>query len=174
MAGLNRDWVDAGARRTAYYSHLPPGDYTFTVIADNGEGVWNTTGQSLAIEVLPPFYQTWWFLTVAISAVAGLVWFSSQRRVVQLQRAQVAQQAFSRRLTESQEGERQRIAAELHDSLGQSLLVVKNRALLGLQSQPDDEAQNQLAEIGATAAQALEEVRAIAFNLRPSHLRHSD
>ena len=46
MAGLDREWVDAGARRTAYYSHLPPGDYTFTVIADNGEGVWNTTGQS--------------------------------------------------------------------------------------------------------------------------------
>ena len=170
MAGLDRDWVDAGTRRTAYYSHLPPGDYTFTVIADNGEGVWNATGQSLAIEVLPPFYQTWWFLAVAISAVAGLGWFSWQRRVAQLQRAHVAQQAFSRRLIESQEGERQRIAAELHDSLGQSLLVVKNRALLGLQSQPDEQAQNQLTEIGATAAQALEEVRAIAFNLRPSHL----
>ena len=103
----------------------------------------------LAIEVLPPFYQTWWFLAVAISAVAGLVWFSWQRRVAQLQRAQVAQQAFSRRLIESQEGERQRIAAELHDSLGQSLLVVKNRALLGLQSRPDEQAQTQLAEIGA-------------------------
>ena len=54
MAGLDREWVDAGARRTAYYSHLPPGSYTFTVIADNGEGVWNTTGQSLAFVVAPP------------------------------------------------------------------------------------------------------------------------
>ena len=71
MAGLDRDWVDAGARRTAYYSHLPPGDYTFTVIADNGEGVWNTTGQSLAIVVLPPFYQTWWFLAVANPPIAA-------------------------------------------------------------------------------------------------------
>ncbi len=170
MAGLDRDWVDAGARRTAYYSHLPPGDYTFTVIADNGEGVWNTTGQSLAVVVPPPFYQTWWFLAVAESTIAALVWFFWRRRVAQLQRAQAAQQAFSRRLIESQESERQRIAAELHDSLGQSLLVVRNRALLGIQSQPHEQAANQLAEIGATAAQALEEVRAIAFNLRPSHL----
>ena len=41
LIGLDRDWVEAGARRTAYYSHLPPGSYTFNVIADNGEGVWN-------------------------------------------------------------------------------------------------------------------------------------
>ena len=61
LIGLDRDWVDAGARRTAYYSHLPPGSYTFNVTADNGEGVWNATGKTLAIVVLPRFYQTWWF-----------------------------------------------------------------------------------------------------------------
>ena len=47
LVGLDRDWVDAGARRTAYYSHLPAGTYTFTVIADNGDGVWNATGKTL-------------------------------------------------------------------------------------------------------------------------------
>jgi len=42
LAGLNQEWVDAGTRRTAYFSHLPAGNYTFKVIADNGEGRWNT------------------------------------------------------------------------------------------------------------------------------------
>jgi signal transduction histidine kinase len=58
----------------------------------------------------------------------------------------------------------------LHDSLGQNLLVAKNRAILGALSQPDGEARRQFNEIGATVAQALEEVRAISHNLRPPHL----
>ena len=45
MPGVDPTWVEAGSRRTAYYSHLPPGRYTFTVIAANGDGVWNTAGQ---------------------------------------------------------------------------------------------------------------------------------
>jgi signal transduction histidine kinase/ligand-binding sensor domain-containing protein len=170
LIGLDRAWVDAGARRTAYYSHLPPGSYTFNVIADNGEGVWNASGKTLAIVVLPPFYQTWWFRAAVASSLVALVWLSWRYRIAQLRRAQVAQQAFSRQLIQSQERERQRIAAELHDSLGQNLLVVKNRALLGALSQEVEEARNQFSEIGVTVAQTLEEVRTIAFNLRPHHL----
>ncbi|MEO7275568.1 MAG: ATP-binding protein [Vicinamibacterales bacterium] len=170
LAGLDRDWVDAGVRRTAYYSHLPPGSYTFNVTADNGEGVWNPMGQSLTIVVLPRFYQTWWFRSGGASAVTLLAWVSWRRRIAQLRRAQIRQQAFSRQLIASQEGERKRIAAELHDSLGQNLLVVKNRALLGALSQQDAETRRQFTEIGAAMSQTLEEVRAISYNLRPHHL----
>jgi signal transduction histidine kinase/ligand-binding sensor domain-containing protein len=170
LIGLDRDWVDAGARRTAYYSHLPPGSYTFNVTADNGEGVWNTDGQTLAIVVLPRFYQTWWFSAAVASSLVALVWLSWQYRIAQLRRGHAAQQAFSRQLIESQERERQRIAAELHDSLGQNLLVVKTRAELGALSQHDGEARKQFTEIGVTVAQTLEEVRTISYNLRPHHL----
>jgi signal transduction histidine kinase/streptogramin lyase len=170
LVGLDRDWVDAGARRTAYYSHLPPGSYTFNVTADNGEGVWNTTGKTLAIVVPPRFYQTWWFRAAVASSLVALVWLSWRYRIAQMRRAQTAQQAFSRQLIESQERERQRIAAELHDSLGQNLLVVKNRALLGAASQQNEDARKQFNEIGATVAQTLEEVRSISYNLRPHHL----
>ncbi len=55
LAGLDRDWIEADTRRTAYYSHVPPGDYVFQVIAANSDGVWNTEGQSLRIVVVPPF-----------------------------------------------------------------------------------------------------------------------
>lgn len=170
LVGLDREWVDAGARRTAYYSHLPPGSYTFNVTADNGEGVWNATGETLAIVVLPRFYQTWWFRAVVVSTIAALVWLSWRYRIAQMRRAQAAQQALSRQLIESQERERQRIAAELHDSLGQNLLVVKNRAMLGALSQQSEEARQQFDEIGSTVAQTLEEVRTISYNLRPHHL----
>jgi signal transduction histidine kinase/ligand-binding sensor domain-containing protein len=170
LVGLDRDWVEAGTRRTAYYSHLPPGSYTFNVTADNGEGVWDATGKTLAIVVLPRFYQTWWFRATIGSGLLTLMWLTWRYRIVQMTRAQAAQQAFSRQLIESQERERQRIAAELHDSLGQNLLVVRNRALLGAMSQQHEEPRKQFEEIGATVAQTLEEVRSISYNLRPHHL----
>jgi ligand-binding sensor domain-containing protein/signal transduction histidine kinase len=171
LAGFNQDWVEAGARRTAYFSSLPPGDYAFKVIADNGEGLWNTEGQSLRITVLPPFYRTWWFLTLAILSVVGVVSGAFKYRVNQLEQRQVAQQAFARELLASQEAERKRIAAELHDGLGQNLLIVKNRAQLGqIAAHGAPELLEQFEWIVASATQSLEEVRAIAQNLRPYHL----
>jgi len=86
----------------------------------------------------------------------------------QASRRQSKQEAFSHRLIESQERERQRIAAELHDSLGQTMLIIKNRAILALNSLVDHaSAEEQLDEISACASDALEEVRTIAYNLRP-------
>ena len=171
LDGLDRDWIDAGSRRTAYYSHLPPGDYRFKVIAANSDGVWNMQGTHLLIWVLPPFYRTWWFVSLMILAGAGAVLFGWQYRVSQLQRVYAAQQAFSRQLITSQERERRRIAGELHDSLGQSLVLIRNWARLGSsQLSPQSPAREELDEITATAAQAIHDVREIAYNLGPYHL----
>ncbi|MGH9842377.1 MAG: sensor histidine kinase, partial [Blastocatellia bacterium] len=170
LAGFNQDWVEAGTRRTAYFSHLPPGDYTFKVIADNGEGLWNTEATSLRVVVLPPFYRTWWFLTLAALAVMGVVFAAFKYRITQLEQRQAAQQVFARELLASQEAERKRIAAELHDSLGQNLLVIKNRALLSALTLPDEPARTQFTEISDAVAQTLDEVRTISHDLRPPHL----
>jgi signal transduction histidine kinase len=171
LAGLDADWTDAGTRRSVYYSHLPPGSYTFRVIAGNGDGVWNTTGSNIALRIVPAFYQTWWFVVFLATAAATLGFAIHDRRVQILTRAKAAQEAFSRRLIESQEAERKRIAAELHDSLSQTLVVIKNRALLSLQT-PDDHrrAFDQMDEIAEAATDAIDEVKEIAYNLRPFHL----
>ena len=171
LEGLDRGWVEADTRRTAYYSHLPPGHYRFHVIAANSDGVWNTEGQSLPVVVLPPFYRTWWFVTVAFASAAGVVLLAWQFRVSQLQRANAAQQAFSRQLIASQEAERKRIAAELHDSLGQHLVVIKNLALIFLDGGASEgAAKSRMEEISAEASHALTEVREISYDLRPYQL----
>jgi len=100
LEGLDQDWTAAGTRRRAYYSYVPPGQYVFRVIAANSDGVWNTEGQSLRIKVLPPFYRSWWFLALAGSLAGGAIWSGYRYRVRQLQRAQAAQQEFSRQLIE--------------------------------------------------------------------------
>src|SRR5215467_2780553 len=171
LEGLDHDWVEAGTRRTAYYSHVPPGAYTFRVIAANSDGVWNEEGKSVSFRVLPPFYQTWWFLTLVTLSLAGMAVLIYRRRFAALQARHAAQEAFSRRLIESQEAERKRIASELHDSLGQNLLIVKNWALVGLNTlAPDNPAREHLSEISETTSLALDEVRQIAHNLRPYQL----
>ena len=171
LEGADTDWVDAGTRRTAYFSHLVPGDYTFRVIAANADGVWNQTGASVRITIVPPFWRTWWFLTLVGLAAAGVIAGVWQYRLAQLRRIQLAQQAFARQLIASQEHERKRIAAELHDSLGQNLLIIKNRAQLGQIAAHDaPEFLEQFEWIVSSATQSIEEVREIAQNLRPYHL----
>ena len=171
LDGADHDWVDAGTRRTAYYSHVSPGEYTFRVIAANADGVWNEAGASVRVTVVPPFWRTWWFLALAALGAAAAVVVAWKFRVAQLRRAQSAQEAFARRLIASQESERKRIAGELHDSLGQSLVIIRNWAVLGAgQLEKSAPAREELDEIDAIASRAIGEVREIAYNLGPYHL----
>jgi diguanylate cyclase (GGDEF)-like protein len=68
LEGYNEDWVDAGSRRVAYYSNLPPGRYRFRVIAANDDGVWNEQGAATNILLEPRFYQTWLFYGACVVA----------------------------------------------------------------------------------------------------------
>jgi signal transduction histidine kinase/ligand-binding sensor domain-containing protein/DNA-binding response OmpR family regulator len=70
LEGFDREWVDAGARRVAYYTNLPPGRYRFRVAASNGDGIWSEPGAFFAFELSPRFYQTIWFYLLCAVAVA--------------------------------------------------------------------------------------------------------
>jgi signal transduction histidine kinase len=168
MEGLDSDWVDAGVRRTAYYSHLPPGKYRFKVIAGNSDGVWNTQGQSIAVIVAAPWYRTWWFAAMVCLLLAAGVMIAWRSRGAELERRRATQEAFARQLIASQENERKRIAAELHDTLGQRLVVIKNLALFQADAPPGD--LHMVDEISAEASLAIRETKEISFNLRPFQL----
>jgi signal transduction histidine kinase/ligand-binding sensor domain-containing protein len=174
MQGLDTNWIDAGDRRTAYYPHLPPGTYQFHVIARNSDGVWNTEGQTLAVEVLAPFYRTWWFAVLEVLTLAALILIAVRYRIGQLKRAQAFQKAFSQQLIASQESERQRIAGELHDSLGQRLVVINNLALFSIRTQAKagsaGNGVDTLKEISNETSLAIQETREISYNLRPFQL----
>lgn len=168
LLGYDRDWVEAGHTRFASYSKLPPGRYNFEVKAANNDGVWNETGAALALLVQPSFWQTRWFGGALAALGLGAILATHRWRIARLERRRAEQEAFSRKLIDSQEQERQRIAAELHDSLGQNLLVIKNRAALALTQQADPgKMVAQVREVSAMASAAVREVRDIAQNLRP-------
>jgi signal transduction histidine kinase/ligand-binding sensor domain-containing protein len=171
IEGLSDDWTDVGTIRELYFPSLPAGEYTFHIIAANSDGVWNTEGARLKISVLAPFWAKTWFIALVSIAAVLLIFAAFRFRVKELKRRQFAQQEFSRKLLESQEQERQRIGAELHDSIGQSLLIIKNRAFLALKDLGEPEiAREQLEELSESAEDAIEECREIAYNLRPFQL----
>ncbi len=90
LEGFDKGWIEAGNRRTAYYTRLPPGTYTFEVVASNNDGVWSHTGASFRFTLKPHFFQTVWFAlacVVAIVAFAG-AWY--RLRVGRLRRLAVA------------------------------------------------------------------------------------
>jgi ligand-binding sensor domain-containing protein len=74
LEGLDRDWVEAGSRRVAYYTNLPAGSYRFRVTACDGDGVCNEKGASFSFVLRPYFYRAPWFLALAgLAFLAGAV-----------------------------------------------------------------------------------------------------
>jgi diguanylate cyclase (GGDEF)-like protein/PAS domain S-box-containing protein len=84
LEGYDRDWVDPGTRRTAYYMNLRPGGYTFRVKAANDAHVWNEAGAALSFRLRPRFYETWWFLAFAAAAAGFGAWGFHQQRLHRL------------------------------------------------------------------------------------------
>ena len=110
LEGRDGDWQDAGNRRQAFYTDLPPRNYRFRVVACNNSGVWNEAGTFLDFSVAPAYYQTIWFRMLCVAAFLALLWMLYQLRLRQLARE------FDAGL-EARVNERTRIARELHDSL---------------------------------------------------------
>ncbi|NOT49184.1 MAG: hypothetical protein HOP17_15755 [Acidobacteria bacterium] len=168
LDGLDEDWTEAANRRDVFYPYLPPGEYVFRVMAANSDNVWSGVGASIPIKVLPPFYRTWWFITACALLIGAVAFLLFRRRISQLENARFAQEEFSRGLINAHESERRRIAAELHDSLGQSLAIIKNQAVFGSQTAIDlNAAKQQFDQISNQSARAISEVREISYNLRP-------
>ena len=171
LEGMDAEWIDAGTRRVAYFPYPPPGNYTFRVIAANSDGVWNNTGASINLVVRAPFWRRLWFLLLCIGSVIAIGAFVVMVNIARLKRRQAEREAFAQRLIESQEAERKRLAGELHDSLGQNLLIVKNWTQIGLNLLPEDHsAHEHLMGISKMTSLALDEVHEIARNLRPHQL----
>jgi len=86
LEGWNKEWIDAGTRRTAYYTNIPPGSYCFRVIACNNDGIWNEEGASLKIIVPPPFWQIWWFRVLLILSILSAAIFIYKLRTRAIRR----------------------------------------------------------------------------------------
>jgi signal transduction histidine kinase len=164
LEGLDPDWVEAGTRRAALYSFVPPGTYRFRVIACNGDGVWNEKGSGLTLTVLSYFWQTWWFLggTALTSAAMGL----GAVRVVVKRRLQQRLQRLE--LDRALERERTRIAQDLHDIMGAKLCRISFMSEDARRSQaiPTD-LQQQIRSISDDSREVLRSLDEVVWAINP-------
>jgi ligand-binding sensor domain-containing protein/signal transduction histidine kinase len=113
LEGFDHNWTEAGSRRIAYYTNIPPGHYTFRVQAANNDGVWNTQGAALGFDLRPHFYQTVWFYAALAVALGAVLLLLFRLRLLR------AEREFRAVL-----GERNRIAREIHDTLAQGYVGI--------------------------------------------------
>jgi signal transduction histidine kinase/ligand-binding sensor domain-containing protein len=166
LEGYQTKMTPAVKDRFARYPNLPHGNYRFLVQARNEDGVWNQTGASLDVIVLPPFWQEWWFRAAVAGGLLGIIiatvhFISTQK---------LHRQLAGLRQQQALEKERARIARDIHDQVGASLTQL---SLLGEMVQADKdnpaEAETHARQICQTARETAHELDEIVWTVNPSN-----
>jgi signal transduction histidine kinase len=162
LEGFDAGWVEAGTRRAAYYTNIPPGSYRFRVQGRNADGIWNRAGDSLELTLAPHFRQTPWFFGLLAVGLAGVALAFYRMRVAQLHGRYAATAA-----------ERNRVARELHDNLLQGmaaalfqLKALRKRFLPDGQPGPAPEVAGEIEDIEQVLSANVEETRRSIWELR--------
>jgi signal transduction histidine kinase len=162
LEGHDPDWQEAGTRRQAFYTDLPPRRYRFRAIASNNSGVWNEAGASFDFSIDPKYYQAAWFLALCVAAFLALIGGLYRLRLRYLARQ------FNMRM-EERVAERTRIARDLHDTMLQSFhAVLLKLSVAAYRVKDPPEAREQLETIVEQARQAVTEGREAVQGLRSS------
>ncbi len=114
LEGLDVDWVRAGNRRFASYPKLPPGNYVFKIKAANHDGIWSKTPKILKINVLPPWWRTWWAYLLYVLGIGTAVFSIFKFRVEAVRRIEQAKVVERERF-------RERMARDFHDEAGNKI-----------------------------------------------------
>ena len=158
LEGFDREWIQAGTRRYATYTNLPGGEYIFHVKASNADGIWNEVGVAVPVSIMPPLWQSWWFVGSLVFVLGAFVaggfrWrLSAIREQNILLETQIAQRTYELRetnaLLESEVEQRRRAEAtlakraaeELHQSEERFRVMFENAAigiaLVGMDRRP--------------------------------------
>jgi signal transduction histidine kinase/ligand-binding sensor domain-containing protein len=164
---IDKGWREVGSdERLATYTTLPAGNYTFRLEAATSRGPWSPD-VILAIKILPPFWQTYWFLTCFVAVVCGILGLLYRLRLKQLS------SQFNMRI-EERVGERTRIARELHDTLLQSFQGLMLRLQVVNELLPEGKAKVHLEQTLKRADQAISEGRSAVYDLRSSTMTEND
>jgi signal transduction histidine kinase/ligand-binding sensor domain-containing protein len=163
LEGADPGWVMSGDKRSASYSSLNPGKYTFKVRARlKGDTEWTDAKQSFIFSVATPWWKTWWFRVILLAAFAGIVLLVARnyylRRLEKERTVLEKQQAI--------EKERTRIATDMHDDFGASLSRIKFLSeKLQLQKKDETSTNDDLGKISAYSDEMAEKMGEIVWAL---------
>jgi signal transduction histidine kinase len=157
LDGFDPDWVDAGARRQAYYTNLAPGSYVFRVQASSDGDAWTVPEARWPFAVRPAFHQTGWFYALVATALLLIAWGVAHTRVWLLNRQFQATLA-----------ERTRLSREIHDTMLQSLagIALQVQAIARQCAPGAAEQQARLVALRRQVEEYMREARQAVQNLR--------
>ena len=165
LEGLQKDWQETGTLREVAYEAVPPGEYVFHLKAANNDGVWSERDVTLAVTVLPHFWETLWFRSLAVLVTIGLALMIGAMVARARARMRMLQlEAQTARLLE-----RERIAQDLHDDLGASLTEIS--LLAGLAAEEHDGAPGHysIPDIASKAQHLVSTLDEIVWAVNPRH-----
>ncbi|MBI3414309.1 MAG: ATP-binding protein [Verrucomicrobia bacterium] len=164
LEGLDKDWIDAGGSRKAYYANLKPGDYRFRVTAANSHGLWNETGAVFSFRLLPHFYETWTFYSLSGVTLALGIYGIYRWRVTELRRIEHLEKEAALK------DERSRIVRDLHDGLGANLTQISLLADVAHQMPPKpEEMPDHFRQLSRTSHEALHSLKHIIWAAHPAN-----
>jgi signal transduction histidine kinase/ligand-binding sensor domain-containing protein len=156
LEGLEQDWQNIGAEHTLRFSNLPAGDYTVHIRTANRYGEWNGEPMTFSFRVKPPFYKTWWFMTIAAllaAAAAYALYRYRMRQVIAMERL------------------RTRIATDLHDDIGATLSSISmySEALKGQVKEKLPHLENILEKMGESSRSMVGNMSDIVWAINPDN-----
>ena len=157
LEGFESDWTEAGGRRAAYYTNLPPGSYRFRVAAYEVDDPRYSSEASVGVRLLPHFYETAWFAALFVAVLAGAGFATYRLHLGQIHARFAAVLA-----------ERNRLAREMHDTLIQGCVGVSTLldAAASLQKSSPDLTKELLERAQTQARASVDEARRAVWNLR--------
>lgn len=169
LRGLGEAWTELGSQRIAAFEAVPPGRYTFEVVAVNGDGIASREAASVVVVVTPHWWQTVWFYLaaggLALAAAAGIGFLGA--------RVRLKRRIQTLKIRNAREAERARIARDLHDDLGADLTEISILAALAAEDagqSPLEASLHQLSNKAKHAVTGLDEI-VWAVNPREDTLR---
>jgi signal transduction histidine kinase/DNA-binding response OmpR family regulator/ligand-binding sensor domain-containing protein len=130
LEGFDETWIDIGKFREAYYTNIPPGDYTFRVAGTNNDNIWNEKGTSVKLSISPPYWATWWaYIIYAILFAAGLYYLLMYERKRALLKIQVTEASLQKKKLEEINELKSRFFANISHEFRTPLTLIIGPAL---------------------------------------------
>lgn len=164
LKGFDKGWINSGTVNNVRYPRLPPGDYVFEVKSSNNDYVWNERPYQLRITIHPPFWKTWWFISLLSVLVVAIIVIVTKVLAQRRLKIRISQLEHEQALHD----ERERIRGEIHDDIGAGLTQI---TLLGesMRSNVESRFRPRIEEISQTGRRLISSISEIVWNMNPEN-----
>lgn len=154
MKGIHDQWIRADRQKLVNFSLLPPGHYTFEVYCENIDGIRSKNITHFSIHIRPPFWRRWWFLSLLVLALGGLLYFIHRLRINKILAV---------------ENLRNRVARDLHDDMGSTLSTINILSTMAKSKLNTDnvKASEYLGKISDNSQRMMEAMDDIVWSIKP-------